>query len=554
MKKETTTLFICVFLAGLAFFLLNHHTPKTMDDFNYAFKFTEDGRSNEKISSVSEIPRSQYYHYFNYNGRTPVHFLAQFFSIQKSNTLFNILNSLMAVVLISLIALYSKMKTGYNKLTPLWLLSFALFWFLTPSPSMTLMWKTGSINYLWTSTLILGFLCLHHLASKGNFSKSKTSPFLWIFGVICGWGHEGLSIGISLGLLLHHIYHRKALNNALIFLVLGFWIGSSLVIFSPGILARADQSMLSQGLFTIIIKRLMAIYRMFFEMQTQATLIVTLAMLFLFFKNRQTLKSLVLKHSLICLSFGSFLTFQILTAFPGQGRGAMGMEMIAILILIVFCTHFYSRISRRAYKLIVTLVLVIFIVDYSSALSSCVENNNSVQTLVSDFNNSKDGLVRTPFPDNFVNDRFIFYFYSSSFNYPQNVAFSKFYDPNKSLVVVGDALYDEIQSGEGFFEAENLVKGTNNFFTTSQLDCYASKRNSNELKDLKMNVFVTYTFQGLSNETLDKLTQPLMRKVGQHYSGFVEATILNTERGVYLLVPKSDLPTGIALKEIKVGE
>ena len=119
---------------------------------------------------------------------------------------------------------------------------------------------------------------------------------------------------------------------------------------------------------------------------------------------------------------------------------------------------------------------------------------------------------------------------------------------------MGDALYDEIQSGEGFFESENLVKGTNNFFTTSQLDCYASKRNSNELKDLKMNVFVTYTFQGLSNETLDKLTQPLMRKVSQHYSGFVEATILNTERGAYLLVPKSDLPTGIALKEIKVGE
>ena len=45
-----------------------------------------------------------------------------------------------------------------------------------------------------------------------------------------------------------------------------------------------------------------------------------------------------------------------------------------------------------------------------------------------------------------------------------------------------------------------------------------------------------------------------MRKVSQHYSGFVEATILNTERGAYLLVPKSDLPTGIALKEIKVGE
>ena len=43
-----------------------------------------------------------------------------------------------------------------------------------------------------------------------------------------------------------------------------------------------------------------------------------------------------------------------------------------------------------------------------------------------------------------------------------------------------------------------------------------------------------------------------MYKVSQHYSGEVEATVLSTEIGIYLIVPKKIIPPQISLKEISI--
>ena len=135
MRNRRIELLIFVSFAFIGFLLLNFYSPRTMDDFHYAFMFTEFGRSTIKISSIFEIPASQFHHYFSHNGRSLVHSLAQFFSFQKSDVLFNILNSMAVVALITLMTLYAKMKTAYNNLNKLWVASFLLFWFLVPSPS-----------------------------------------------------------------------------------------------------------------------------------------------------------------------------------------------------------------------------------------------------------------------------------------------------------------------------------------------------------------------------------------------------------------------------------
>lgn len=551
MKKQIK-LIACAFVVFLAFFLLNHHTPRTMDDFNYAFKFTEEGWSNEKITSSTEIPKSQYYHYLKYNGRTLVHFLAQFFSIQKTNTHFNIFNSLAVVLLVTLLSVYAKVKTGNNKKPTILLLSFILFWFLIPSPSTTLMWKTGSLNYLWTSVLILSFLCVHHKASNGGYSSKKLAPLLFLFGIICGWGHEGISIGISIGLLAHHVYKRKNINLPLMFLVLGFWVGSALVIFSPGILARADNSIISSELFSFITKRVMAIYRMFFEGQTKATLITTLGILFFVFKNRTQLKEFIKKNSLIFFSFVSFLIFQILTAFPGQGRGAMGMELMAILILLIFIID--SKFSGRRPKIILIILFSLFVVDYSTALMSCINNNRSAQTLLRDYKNSTDGIVKSTFPNDFLNDRFIFYLYSSKFNYPQNVAISKFYDSEKPLIVLGEAFFNEIKTGQGLFQKANMLDEAPKFFTTPELDCYVSKLNNDSSYHHSVLVELIYGPKPFLPDALNSYLLPIMQKVSQHYSGTTQATTLVGKKHTYLIVPKSVIPKTIALKKIKLRQ
>jgi len=549
MRKQKILFIFSVSFVFFAFFLLNSYTPRTMDDFNYAFKYTDSGRSSEKISSISDILTSQFHHYFIYNGRVLVHSFVQFFSSQKNDIFFNILNSIAVIILITLISVYLKMKTGYNKLYKIWLFSFLLFWFLVPSPSMTLMWKTGSINYLWTSVLIMGFLCLHHKASASSFSGKWWMPFLIITGILCGWGHEGLSIGFALGLIFYHIYNYKKISISAIYLVIGFLIGASIVIFSPGILVRADGLMPTSNTFAFVMKRLMAFYRMFFEGQTKGTLIIIIVMLVQFFKNKFILKEFISKNTLIFFCFISFLMFQLLTAFPGQARGAMGMELTAILLLLLYLIEIRSNISIKAQKIITPLLIIILLIDYSSALSSCIKNSASVKMLVSNYTNSKNGVVKSPFPEKFLNDRFLWYRYSSDPSYPQNVAFSNFYKGEKPLIVLNSGLYDQLYSGGDLFKKYNLIDPKSGFYTSPELDCYVAKqsfKNNNQKRNVKINCGFDSFFKVIKSKHIISL----MDGVSGHYSKKTEAKPLNTEKGSYLLILKYNLPKRISAKEI----
>jgi len=549
MRKEKILFIFSVSFVFLAFFLLNSYTPRTMDDFNYAFEYTDSGRSSEKISSILDILTSQFHHYFIYNGRTIVHSFVQFFSSQKNDILFNILNSMAVIILITLISVYLKMKTRYNKGTKLWLFSFLLFWFLVPSPSTTLMWKTGSINYLWTSVLIMSFLCLHHKVSTSDFSERRWIPFLIITGILCGWGHEGLSIGFALGLIFYHIYNYKKINISIIYLVIGFLIGTSIAILSPGILARSDGLMLNSSIFTFVLKRLMAFFRMFFEAQTKATLIIIIVMFVQVFKNSFVLKEFISKNTLIFFCFISSLIFQLLTAYPGQGRGAMGMELTAMLLLLLYIINIKSNISLKTQKAIISLLIFLFVIDYSSALNSCMKNSTSVKILVSNYINSKDGVVRSPFPERFLNDRFIYYRYSSDPSYPQNRAFSDFYEREKPLIVLNSGLYDELYSGGDLFKKYNLIDAKSGFYTSPELDCYVAKqnfKNNYQKRNVKINCDFDSSFQVIKSNHIASL----MDGVSSHYSKKTEAKPLNTEKGSYLLILKYDLPKRMFVREI----
>ena len=549
MRKEKILFIFSVSFVFLAFFLLNTYTPRTMDDFHYAFKYTDSGRSSERISSILDILTSQFHHYFISNGRTLVHSFVQFFSFQKNDILFNILNSMAIIILITLISVYLKMKTGYNKFAKLWLFSFLFFWFLVPSPSLTLMWKAGSVNYLWTSVLIMGFLCLHHNVSTSGFAERWWAPFLIITGILCGWGHEGLSVGVALGLILYHIYNYKKISISIIYLVIGFLIGTSIVILSPGILRRADGLMLTTDIFSFVVKRLMAFYRMFFEAQTKATMIIVIVMIVQFFRNRFILKEFISKNSLIFFCFISFLIFQLLTAFPGHARGAMGLELTAILLLLSYLINIRSEISIKAQKIIMPLLIFILLIDYSSALSSCIKNSASVKMLVSNYIDSNNGIVRSPFPKKFLNDRFLWYRYSSDSSYPQNVAFSNFYEREKPLIVLNAGLYDQLYSGGDLFKKYNLIDLKSGFYTSPELDCYVAKqsfKDNSQKKNVKINCGFDSFFQVIKNKHIVSL----MDRVSRHYSKKTEAKPLNTEKGSYLLIFKYDLPKRISAREI----
>lgn len=94
---------VVLFCIGVTIYFFNYLFPLHADDWAYSFKevLVDYGfpSSNEKIASFKDILESQYTHYFNWGGRSVVHFIAQF--LLWIGTPFNdILNTLAYIMLI----------------------------------------------------------------------------------------------------------------------------------------------------------------------------------------------------------------------------------------------------------------------------------------------------------------------------------------------------------------------------------------------------------------------------------------------------------------------
>lgn len=148
----------CVVLFGLAFFM-NSMTHLSLDDFAYHFIFVEDAESTEvintgdRVESISDVITSMKAHYNTVNGRIVLHFIVQVILLW-GKPVFNVLNSVVMVLLIMLIYLHCKGTNKRHSAALFLLITFAV-WSFSPAVSHTVFWLDGSINYLWGSVLRL---------------------------------------------------------------------------------------------------------------------------------------------------------------------------------------------------------------------------------------------------------------------------------------------------------------------------------------------------------------------------------------------------------------
>ncbi|EKE4876381.1 hypothetical protein OU146_002283, partial [Enterococcus faecalis] len=104
----------------------------------------------------------------------------------------------------------------------------------------TILWETGSINYLWTFGIMLTFISIYHWKIIKNVSPvmKYASFFMFIFGLIAGWCNENTSGGLIL-LTISYIFIEWKINNKKVlnwmkFGLLGEFIGFLIMLSSPG--------------------------------------------------------------------------------------------------------------------------------------------------------------------------------------------------------------------------------------------------------------------------------------------------------------------------------
>ena len=234
-SKTRHSILLGTFLTVVAaiIFGLNYFTPLSCDDWAYVFIFGSDG---ERIHHLSDVIQSQYYHYFNWNGRAVVHFLVQTVDSFVGKGGFNVLNTAMFLAFLYAIAINTtdKKKNHYKILSVAFLLIFLLY----PGFSLGVLWLSGSFNYLWTATALLFF---HYMLEKKRYPRWALVP-LFVYSFLCGWTNEAFVVGLAGAYFFYYATHLKSLTTQRCAMLAGFFLGTLFLVFAPASIHRALDS------------------------------------------------------------------------------------------------------------------------------------------------------------------------------------------------------------------------------------------------------------------------------------------------------------------------
>lgn len=224
-------------------YVLNVYTYFTSDDFRYHFIYQSylPLEENTRINEVSQIIPSMVNHYNMWGGRIPAHTLVQFF-LMLGKPIFNFINTLGYLSLGALVYYHSKSKENHSLL--LFNLILLLMWFFIPEFGLSILWVSGSGNYLWNTIIILLFLLPYrnYAFNNNNIVNNKVSSLIFsilmlTMGVIAGWTNEntsGAMICLTIFFIIYYKLNKKMIPIWSIIGLIGAFIGFILLIKAPG--------------------------------------------------------------------------------------------------------------------------------------------------------------------------------------------------------------------------------------------------------------------------------------------------------------------------------
>lgn len=242
LKKENrniklyiiTAVFVAVLL--IIQFIAHRITPFMRDDLWYATNLV----TGEKVKSLGDIIESQIWHYFNWGGRSINHALLQ--AVLASGEVVADIFNILATFILGFVIF----KTARAKNPLMYLLCEALIVAFNASLFFSMLWESGSVNYLYSTSWILLYVLV--ILTEMDFeSKEVTNAgkaeYFWIIplALIAGWSTENMGptcFVLTVGVIIFLAIKKKKIPFYLYegaFLTL---VGSALLILAPGNFVR----------------------------------------------------------------------------------------------------------------------------------------------------------------------------------------------------------------------------------------------------------------------------------------------------------------------------
>ncbi len=229
------------------YFFLNRKTAFLNDDYTYrlVFEYWRVSADPVKVSSLHDIYISMTNHYKLWGGRIPVHTVIQLLLWLVDKKIFDIINSMMVVLLGILV--YFHANFGKKRNLFLYILTCTMIWFFMPQPELAMLDLTNSVNNMWVCVYILIFLIPYRiiLAQESLINhKAALAVLILPFGFLAGWSNEpgGAAAGaMAVFVTIYLIKIKRKLPVWTYFGIASLAVGWAFMTFAPGYRNKADK-------------------------------------------------------------------------------------------------------------------------------------------------------------------------------------------------------------------------------------------------------------------------------------------------------------------------
>lgn len=469
-KKNSYLLYIVIFLL---FIPLTYLYPRlNSDDYGYAFNWSNE---SEYLETPGDFVESTIAHYMTRNGRIWANGIAAVFSANDFDIIFKILNAVFFVLLIFFTIRVAEKDKRITNVKIICL--FMLIWFLTPVPGQTWLWMCGALNYLWAAVFTMGFL---YMLKQSVYRKIKLPVLAFIASIICGWQNEAFAAPIWGACTLYYFIKRLALPKQTLWLWIGYSIGAMCMIFAPGTIHRAGNSIFSTDTIGLaILFRLYALGIPFLALKLKATIIAIVALVFMRIRNKHTFKEFVNNNLLLLLIIGCGIAFISVICYVEE-RGLMGIELFSIILLYRIIFFIYPMYNKKWNTYLIAGVCVSFIYDYYFAYKAVYKIYEADKKIMSEYLASEDGIVCSPLEQKDYDNRFILYCNEVTFQ----EGITKYYNYHtgiwKPFYLLPEPFYKAIKGDNSLFSEQYKLKGSNTFYEYKDERYYIAKYNSKE--------------------------------------------------------------------------
>lgn len=223
--------FFVIAVASVVFLALNVLTTLKGDDIIYMF--VSDSVPLARVHTLADLVQSMHNHYFTTNGRL-ANLIAQIFASFLGKGVFNVVNTLVFAAFVALVSRFAFMgcRAVGASLTVLFVLLFA------PVPGETMLWMTGSCNYLWSMTASLAWMLA--LLHRPRHTSALADAGLAAVSLLVGSMNESVTATVLFGVIMYFAANRHHADRTAWLLIAVYAAGVAFVLASPGAWLRFD--------------------------------------------------------------------------------------------------------------------------------------------------------------------------------------------------------------------------------------------------------------------------------------------------------------------------